>query len=70
MSATDKDQATAVPTAAPTAGAGEASTEKGSLYVGDLDKDVQETHLFDLFSEVCRPSCRSMVVCRADVRQG
>lgn len=39
---------------APGPDANRGCTEKASLYVGDLDRDVQETHLFNLFSEVRR----------------
>lgn len=41
----------------------EGNTKNASLYVGDLDKDVSETHLFELFSEV-RVACASALCCR------
>lgn len=45
--------------------------ENSSLYVGDLDKDVQETHLFDVFSQVRAPRRRCVRAgSRAGARRG
>jgi hypothetical protein len=60
--ATATDSAVAAPGAAALA----ATAANSSLYVGDLDREVTEAQLFDVFSQVSRPSiqghgCRDVV---------
>lgn len=52
-----------VPAAAPPSGdaAAPANPVNASLYVGDLDKDVTEQQLFDIFSQVNFP-CIVLVI--------